>query len=450
MVKLLRWVRGSVNLCHVRWKKLNKSFKRPERALVIGCHGGVARAFLTLLNKSEVGQKLRDRFEKFVLVDQAPQPDEPVSFEGTYLPPMSINNIDVFVRLLKEHKITHVIDLSSIDTVECTHACDELGVDFLCTSIEEWPGAEPTPTDKAIARILPPIKPQLLNQSHLVGSGANPGIVNALVFEAIEQFAQRVGVEPTVPALELNSAFITEIDTTEAVGMSFSENEFPITWSPSHCIEELFEPRAFYAVNTRTMGLPHRPVDRYYRVRCGDRFIDGMVVPHEEVKTLARKLPDVEVAFIYRLPPATMRALEASSTRSKSEDWKPRRLCPPWTRNLVGEDCLGVLLNSRRYGEFWLGFATDVKKGLALGTNATELQVAAGVLAGLEQLGEVKGLHFVEDLDHKRFIRTVTEILGPLKAVCDVNAPSMRIADRVINKPEFKSQGMQVKTGLSV
>lgn len=429
---------------------MNKSFKRPERALVIGCHGGVARAFLTLLNKSEVGQRLRDRFENFVLVDQAPQPDEPVSFEGTYLPSTSVDNIDVFVSLLKEHKITHVIDLSSIDTVECTHACDELGVDFLCTSIEEWPGAEPVPTDKAIGRVLPPIKPQLANQSHLIGSGANPGLVNALVFEAIEQFAQKVGVEPTPAALELNSVFVTEEDTTEVIGTDFTGNEFPITWSPSHCIEELFEPRAFYAVNTRTMGLPHRPVDRYYRVRCGERFIDGMVVPHEEVKTLARKLPDVEVAFIYRVPPQTLRALGANLTRSRFEDWSPRRLCPPWTSDIVGEDCLGVLLNSRRYGEFWMGFVTDVRKGLALGTNATELQVAAGVIAGLEQLGEVKGIHFVEDLDHKRFIKTVTEILGPVKTIYDAKAPSMRIMDRVVRKEEFKDQKMQAKTGVSV
>lgn len=443
-------LRGNMNLFRVRWKALKKSFKRPEHALVIGCHGGVGRAFLTLLKESEVGRRLKNRFAKFVLVDKAPEIQEPVSFEGTFLPPMSVDNIDVFVRLLKEHEITSVIDLSSIDTVECTHACDELGVDFLCTSIEEWPGKDPVPTDKAIGRLLPPIKPKLVNKSHLVGSGANPGIVNALALEAIEAFAERVGVAPTTAALELNSVLVTEEDTTEALGINYVSNEFPITWSPSHCIEELYEPKAFYAFNTRTIHLNHRPIDRFYRVRCGSRFIDGMVVPHEETKTLARKLPDVEVAFVYRVPVATLRALEMNVTRNNVEDWSPRRLCPPWTSNLVGQDRIGILLNSRKYGEFWMGFETDVSKGLALGTNATELQVAAGVIAGLEQLGEVKGIHFVEDLDPKRFLKTVTEILGPVKTIYDETAPSLRLVERLRSVAETKGHVISVKTGVSL
>jgi hypothetical protein len=32
-----------------------------------------------------------------------------------------------------------------------------------------------------------------------------------------------------------------------------------------------------------------------------------------------------------------------------------------------------------------------------MGTNATQLQVAAGVVAGWSQLGSRKGIHFVED-----------------------------------------------------
>lgn len=429
---------------------MENSFKRPGHALVVGCHGGVGRAFLTLLNKSEVGRRLKAKFSKFVLVDKAEAPEDLVSFDGIYLPPISVNNIDVFVRLLKEHEITHVIDLSSIDTVECAHACDEWGADFLCTSIEEWPGSAPVPTDKAIGRLLPPTKPNIVKKSYLVGSGANPGIVNALALEAIERFADKVGVDPTPAALELNSLIITEEDTTDAPGVKFSAGDFPITWSPTHCIEELYEPYAYYALNTKAIRLSHRPVDRFYRVRCGDRFIEGMVVPHEETKTLARKIPDVEVAFIYRVPPATMSALETYSDMEEVLNLNYRCLCPPWTSGLKGEDCIGVLLNSRRYGEFWMGFKTDVSKGLAYGTNATELQVAAGVIAGLEQLGEVKGVHFVEDLDHKRFVRTVSKILGPVQVFHDEKAPSMKFVDRMVSFGTEKEERVQVKTGLSV
>ena len=60
-----------------------------------------------------------------------------------------------------------------------------------------------------------------------------------------------------------------------------------------------------------------------------------------------------------------------------------------------------------------MGFNTDVTAGLALGTNATQLQVAAGVLAGLSQLGRHRGVHFVEDLDWRDFLDVVAEVLGP-------------------------------------
>ena len=44
--------------------------------------------------------------------------------------------------------------------------------------------------------------------------GLNPGIVNALAFMALTEFANRVGVAATVDALELVGVLITEEDTT--------------------------------------------------------------------------------------------------------------------------------------------------------------------------------------------------------------------------------------------
>jgi homospermidine synthase len=90
-----------------------------------------------------------------------------------------------------------------------------------------------------------------------------------------------------------------------------------------------------------------------------------------------------------------------------------------------------VLLCSRRFGELWLGFDTDVGAGLALGTNATQLQVAAGVLAGWTQLGRRVGIHFVEKLDWQGFLGVVGEVLGPTVVVHDPTAVPLALADRV-------------------
>src|SRR5690606_8432727 len=150
--------------------------------------------------------------------------------------------------------------------------------------------------------------------------------------------------------------------------------------------------------NGRSIDLGHRPIECWYQARCGDQLIEGMAVPHEETVTLARKFSNVEIAFIYRVPEAARVALGARSYRVPIEKWPTRRLHPPTTSKIEGFDRVGVLLCSRKYGELWMGFETNVSKGLELGTNATQLQVAAGVLAGWHQLGRVKGIHFVEDL----------------------------------------------------
>jgi homospermidine synthase len=366
-----------------------------------------------------------------MLVDREPPDRAAASCEvGVLLPPTNIESSDDLTRLVEQHEITQVIDVSSIDTVDCTQACDQLDADFLCTSVEEWPGRRFMPTDEAIARLLPPLRPSLERRSHLVGSGANPGIVNALVFMALAEFADRVGVAATADALELVAVLVTEEDTTAEQNVNESPDVFAMTWSPLHCLEEIFEPAAFCARDGRVVSLGHQPTSRWYGARCGDRVIDGMAVPHEEIATLARYFSSVEMAFLYRLTPAARRALATHPDRTIPEAWQTRRLCPPWATALAGSDRVGVLLCSRRFGELWVGFDTDVAKGLALGTNATQVQVAAGILAGWMQLGTVTGIHFVEDLKWREFLRVVAEVLGPPVVVHDASARARTLADR--------------------
>ena len=351
---------------------------------------------------------------------------------GVVLPPTTIDSAETLGRVVQEHGITQVVDLSSVDTVDCTRVCEEIGADFLCTSVEEWPARGSLTTDQAIARLLPPHRPDLTACSHLVGSGANPGIVNALAFAAMEAFAERAGVEPTTQALDLHSVLITEEDTTTERHSVYAEDVFPMTWSPEHCLEELFEPRAFSARSGKVVNVGHRPTDRWYRARCGERLIEGMLVPHEETKTLARRLSDVDIAFIYRLPPAAIEALRAREDQGGRPRWRGHRLFPPHARDLLGHDHVGVLLCSRQFGELWMGFETEVSEGLAFGTNATQLQVAAGVVAGWTQLGGKKGFHFVEDLDWRAFLGIASEILGTPSVVHDPEAPVLRLAERAV------------------
>lgn len=406
-----------------------------QRALLLGCHGGVGRAVLALLEHSAPGRRIRESLEALMLVDRQ-HADLDVPLQGAVLlPPTVVGASEDLAALIRQHGITQVVDVSSIDTLDCTRACDELGADYLCTSVEEWTGRGAVATDDAIARLLPPRRPAGDRQSHLVGSGANPGIVNALVFTAMAEFASRVGVPPTAEGLDLHAVLITEEDTTVDEDASHSRRVFPMTWSPVHCLEELFEPAAFAARDGTVVDLGHRPTDRWYHARCGGRLIEGMAVPHEEIATLARRLSTVEIGFIYRIPAAARRALAADPHNRSPQGWQTRRLYPPWTRTLTGHDRVGVLLCSRRFGELWRGFDTDMTVGLSMGTNATQLQVAAGVLAGWSQLGSRKGIHFVEDLDAEDFVRVASEVLGDPVSIHDASAPPKRLADRRVTSP---------------
>ena len=401
------------------------------RALFVGCHGGVGRAVLAVIGRSAPGRRLAGRLDALLLADRQ-DVDAPIVPPGaSLLPPMTIESVETLTTLVRQHGITTVVDVSSIDTVECTRACDALGADFLCTSIEEWPGQATIATDEAIARLLPPRRPVLAARSHLVGAGANPGIVNALVFAAMEEMAARAGVPATPEALALHSVLITEEDTTYDVANPAGDGAFAMTWSPPHCLEELFEPRAFAARNGRVVGLGHRPLDVWYRARCGESVIEGMAVPHEEVATLARRLPSVEIGFLYRIPEAARRVLETrAGARRDPRTWPTRKLYPPWTATLAGEDRVGVLLCSREFGELWMGFRTDVSLGLQYGTNATQVQVAAGVVAGWLQLGRRTGIHFVEDLDWRAFLDAAADVLGPPLVVHDPDAEPLGLTER--------------------
>lgn len=401
-----------------------------QRILIIGCHGGVGRAVVALLGRPEFRRLVLEPGDEVLLVDRQRQQQCAVPDGAVLLPPTTIASGDDLARLVRDHRITQVIDLSPTDTVECSRVCDALGVDYLCTSVEEWPDTPPLTTAESIARLLPPLRPQLRNSAQLVGSGANPGIVNALVFAALNEFAARAGVAPTPRALDLYAVLVTEDDnTTDA--RPVDPDVFAMTWSPRHCLEELFEPASFVGSCGEVVPLDHEPTAATYRVRCGIDTIEGFAVPHEEIVTLAHRFPSIEqVGFVYRLPPSARTPLEAHPERRHPDAWPTRRLWPPWTNALRGRDRVGVLLCSRRFGELWMGFETDQRQALALGVNATQLQVAGGVFAGWAQLGRRRGIHFVEDLDCDPFVTTVSHVLGQPQVAYDADARPQPLRER--------------------
>lgn len=416
-----------------------KSNHLKKRPLIIGSNGGVARALLSLLEKSQAGQDFYENVEMLYLVDQNPQ-TEPLSLPRCQtLEPKKIQSEEDLSSLIKKFNITEVIDLSSLDTIDCIQVCDDLGVHLLSTSVEEWPESPFVPTDQATYKLILTKKKNNLEKGHIVGSGANPGIVNALVEKGFYNFLEKVEGAESIEDLDIQSILITEKDTTKSPSLSFSEKMFPMTWSPEHCLEELFEPRAFFAKSGEAYSLEHSPTAHLYRAICGDEWIEGMAVPHEETLTLSKKYRNIRFAFIYDIPSFAKKALLRRPKKKNTEQWDTLTLCPTHIEDLVGYDRLGVLFTSKKFGEFWMGYETTMERGLKFGVNATQLQVAAGVLAGWKQLNQSTGLRFVEDLDSKAYLNTVDQVLGSPKSFFYPNHSPKLFKDRKTSYEEFRA-----------
>lgn len=395
-----------------------------RRTLLLGWRGGVGRAVLALLRGHSRGHEIAAS-RALSLLDAEDGADVELPDGARVLSPKRLASAQDLAELLDKHRITEVIELALVDTFACIDVCAHRGVNWLTTSLERWPHADPPHSALEDAhRLLPDRRPSTAGGSQLVGSGMNPGIVNALFDRAARTFATTVGVG--VDALELYAAFVSEEDSTTHAEPN---DAFAMTWRPESCLAELFVPSALVVEGGRVQALDHPPLGARYRVACGHTEVLAHLVPHDELVTLGARHPDLLFAYAYTLPPQSARFL-AAHAGVDPRDFALARMWPPHMRELSGRDRVGVLLCSRRFGELWCGFDTAVADALRWDTNATLLQVAAGVLAGWAQLGRRGGVHVVEDLDADAYLRIACEVLGPIEVVHRPDAPFTPLAAR--------------------
>jgi len=98
-----------------------------------------------------------------------------------------------------------------------------------------------------------------------------------------------------------------------------------------------------------------------------------------------------------------------------------------------GHDELGVLVMGHKRGAYWYGTLLDVHEArrLAPNNNATSLQVAAGVLAGITYCMEnpQEGVVEAEDLDYKRAIEVSRPYLGKVYGEYTDWTPTKNLSD---------------------
>ncbi len=345
--------------------------------------------------------------------------------------------------------------------------CLESGIDYIDTSNERWEHGAVYNDSADFAQQWN----QLISErdslpksaTALVSHGANPGLVSHFAKQAIENIAIAEGLinsnsgdEPDWPtlaqALNVQALHISERDTQVPRERS-KPGEFFNTWSIEGLIEESHSNPCFA---WGTHEAPYSPAVLRTDPICvvatlpgeakdcairswlpGHREFEAAIIPHEEAFSIAELFSSPAtstgqcyqptVMFAYRPCDEAFEALHDPNTNPLGQD----------NHVIIAEvesgvDELGILVLRENSKEvYWYGSTLDIHEARDLVplSNATSLQVAAGVLGGLVWVLENprQGLVAAEDADHHRVLEVAKPYLGRLKGVSDTweNAPTI-------------------------
>jgi homospermidine synthase len=348
------------------------------------------------------------------------------------------------------------VDVSSVALVTL---CRELGVLYLDTCVEPWPGGYADPSLSISERsnyalresVLALVRPGANDPTAVMTHGANPGLVSHFVKQALLNIAADTTLDSPKPAtreewaalassLGVKVIHIAERDTQTA-DIAKQRGEFVNTWSIDGFVGEGNQP-AELGWGTHEKALPadgrHHDFGRgaaIYLNRRGaatrvrswtprEGAYQGFLITHNESVSIADYFTLAEAGTIqyrptvhYAYHPCDDAVLSLHELAGKNWRMQPRQ------RLLMheitsGMDELGVLLMGHARGAYWYGsrLSIDEARRLAPHNNATSLQVAAAVLAGMIWAIEnpASGVVEADQLDHARVLEIASPYLGEM------------------------------------
>ncbi|MEH6937680.1 S-adenosylmethionine decarboxylase related protein [Bacillus sp. JJ664] len=373
---------------------------------LLGSSGGVAKAVLSIFNKAfqdqddplypilqsarfhliDLKQKDVSYFENII-----PALMEHVTFHET-----NLNNLDSFNKHLLDSNTTLVIDVSRADSVEMLKCCNELGIKYVNTALE----SEIVDEDESIKngfplkerlRIFEENKRKFKNTTAIIGSGMNPGIVQWMALDLMNQH----------PSEKPQACYIVEHDDSFYENPSVAQkNTIYTTWSPVCFLEEAVTSFPMFVKQDIPIFLYENVYSVEFKVTLGEKQFYGCLMPHEEVFIIG-KLFNLESGFLYRVNEHTTNLIRENLNNIDQIMDFDKKLLDPSTAPLNGEDLVGVLLVYEDKERFVYNVMNNEYAFKNYGTNATYLQVACGVYAGVTSLfldSFTKGAYFVDEL----------------------------------------------------
>lgn len=351
------------------------------------------------------------------------------------------------------------VDVSSLALIEL---CRSRGALYLDTCNEPWRGRFRDPGLPASLRSNYALREEMLSfrrfhaggPTAVITQGANPGIVSSLLKQGLREMAADTGVEAGAPTsreewaqlarrLDIRAIHVAECDT-QVCARRKAVGEFVNTWSTQAFIDEGLQPAELGWGSHEK----HWPADAARHASgCGAAiYLDrpgfgtrvrswtplqgpyhGFLITHAESISIADYLtlgegdaPAYRPTVHYAYHPCDDAVLSLHEIAGRN--WQPQRESRIIFDEIAsGIDELGLLLMGNPRGVYWYGsrLSIDEARRLAPYNNATSMQVAAGILAGMVWALRHPDAGLVEpdDLDHETVLEIAAPYLGPVVGV---------------------------------
>jgi homospermidine synthase len=353
-----------------------------------------------------------------------------------------------------------IVNLSvDVDSIELMKLAQEMGVQYLDTVVEPWPGFYFGSTLPNADRTNYPLREKVreLGKAYVGGPtavsccGANPGMVSWLLKEALLLLASDTGVSADpqsredwaalMQGLGVKGIHVAERDT-QVSARAKPPGVFVNTWSVDGLLSEGYQP-AELGWGTHEKKLPpqghafdygpgyaiwiDRPgADTRVRSWCpdfGPQF--GFVITHNE----ALSIPDYYTVWqdgraVYRptchyaYHPCNDAILSLHEINGAGRLAEAQHILTI-DEIVAGGDDLGVFLYGHAKGAMWYGsrLSCDEARRLAPYQNATGMQVTSAVLAAMVWAAENPNEGFVEadEMDHVRCLEVQRPYLGRIE-----------------------------------
>jgi homospermidine synthase len=357
---------------------------------ILGSAGGVAKSILSILNKSAqdkndpIHHKIRDAV--IYLIDHNQKETGyysslfPHLYDQFLIVNFDLHDLPLFRKHLNDSNTSIVLDVSWADTVEILNCCNELGVQYVNTALEnkmvddneeEYEGF---PLMERL-RIFEENKPNYTNMKGIVCSGMNPGVVQWMAIKRMKDTKE-------IPL----ACYIVEHDTSFFKDTSTAQDKCVYTtWSPECFLDEAILSYPMMMKDKTPLFLYEEVYGLEFKVTLGEVTFNGCLMPHEEVYTLCRRF-NMEGGFLYKVNDHTT-TLIRDNLDDVDKVWEyPMETLDPSKHALIGKDLVGVLLVYKDKELYMYNELSNEEIYETYQTNATYFQVACGVYAGFASL----------------------------------------------------------------